>query len=197
MTMPADPANHLTQLLGEAAAGNEHSAAALMPLVYEELRKLARLRMSGERPDQTITATALVHDAYIRLVGDAEIKFANRAHFFHAAAEAMRRILIENARRKRALRHGGARKRIDLPDNLPATSLGAFEEDELLALDHALARFAAQDRVRADLVKLHFFGGLSLEEAGQTLGISRATAHRYWTFARAWLRDAMNAKNGV
>lgn len=155
-----------------------------MALVYEELRKLAAQKMKGEGPNQTLQATALVHEAWLRLGGKANAEWRNRAHFFAAAAEAMRRILIDNARRKGARRHGGGWERLNF-DSLELAS--AMPEDQMLALHEALDRLAAQDAKKAELVKLRFFTGLTLEEAAQVLGISEITAKRHWAYARAWL----------
>lgn len=160
-----------------------------MPLVYDELRKLAAQQLAQEKPGQTLQATALVHEAYVRLVGDRE--FADRSHFFRVAAEAMRRILIDRARQKLRIRHGGDRDRMPLSDVEVAAEAPA---EELLALDEALDRFSAKDPVKAELVKLRYFAGLSEEEAAAALGISRATASRYWTYARAWLINALDEK---
>jgi RNA polymerase sigma factor (TIGR02999 family) len=175
----------VTQLLDAAAAGDPTAAAELLPLVYDELRKLATQRLTQERPGQTLQATALVHEAYLRLVDtDASRHWNSRGHFFAAAAEAMRRILVENARRKRGLKHGGGSRRVDLEEALPYTPEPA---DELLSLNDALDRLAAEDPKKAELVKLRYFGGLSVQEAADILGISRATADRYWAYAKVWL----------
>ena len=174
----------VTRILNAIERGDIKAADELLPLVYEELRLLAAQRLSQEPPGQTLQATALVHEAYIRLV-EADCRTWNgRNHFFMAAAEAMRRILIENARRKKSFKQGGDRQRIDL-DDAPA----AFDEssDELIALDDALAKLAAEDSTKAELVKLRYFAGLSIDQAAEVLGISRATAVRHWSFARAWL----------
>jgi RNA polymerase sigma factor (TIGR02999 family) len=180
----------VTLLLGAAAAGDRQAAAELLPLVYDELRKLAALRMAAESPDQTLQPTALVHEAYLRLVGPIDTPgWENRGHFFAAAAEAMRRILVDSARRKRTHKHGGHRRRVDLPD-VPAEPEVA--DEQLLALDAALTRLAAEDSVAARVVELRHFAGLSIEDAAATLGLSRATAYRHWTYARAWLRDAVS-----
>jgi RNA polymerase sigma factor (TIGR02999 family) len=190
----------VTLILAALERGEQCAPERLLPLVYEELRALAHRRMSKERSDHTLQATALVHEAYARLVGSEARGWASRVHFFAAAAEAMRRILIDSARRRRAARHGGQLRRIDLDDHLPAAdvdSVAMAEHDELLALSHALDRLTAEDERKADLVKLHFFGGLSLEEAGEVLGLSRATAYRQWTYARAWLKDAMASSTGT
>jgi RNA polymerase sigma factor (TIGR02999 family) len=176
----------VTRLIEAAQAGDREAAANLLPLVYEELRKLAAAKLVGEAPGHTLDATALVHEAYLRLVGDHH--FADRSHFFRVAAEAMRRILIDHARRKRRIRHGGERERVPLSDVEVAADAPA---DELLALDEALDRFAARDAIKAELVKLRYFAGLSEEEAAAALGISRATASRYWTYARAWLINCL------
>lgn len=179
----------VTQLLDAAAAGDPKAAVELLPLIYDELRKLAAARMAAEAPGHTLDPTALVHEAYVRLVGDH--RFADRTHFFRVAAEAMRRVLIDHARQKRRVRHGGGRGRVPLSDVEVAAEAPA---DELLALDEALDRFAAGDPVKAELVKLRYFVGLSEEEAAAALGISRATASRYWTYARAWLINALEEK---
>jgi RNA polymerase sigma factor (TIGR02999 family) len=180
----------VTRLLDAAAAGN-HQAADLLPLVYDELRKLAAARMAAESTDQTLQPTALVHEAYLRLIGPVdEIRWENRGHFFAAAAEAMRRILVDSARRKRTHKHGGQHRRVDLTD-IPAEPEVA--DEQLLALDAALTRLAAEDPVAARVVELRHFAGLSIEDAAATLGLSRATAYRHWTYARAWLRDAVSS----
>lgn len=173
----------ITQIL-EAVEQGESSAERLLPLVYEELRRLAAHKMAHEAPGQTLQATALVHEAWLRLVGADNPKFEGRAHFFAAAAEAMRRILIENARRKRALRHGGGQRRVDIQEVEVAAS---SDDDQLLAINEALEKLAAENRVAAELVKLRYFVGLTIPEAAQVLGISETTASRYWTFARTWL----------
>jgi RNA polymerase sigma factor (TIGR02999 family) len=174
----------VTRILNAIERGDPRAADDLLPLVYEELRLLAAQRLSQEPPGQTLQATALVHEAYIRLV-EAECRNWNsRNHFFMAAAEAMRRILIENARRKRNLKHGGDRQRIDLDD---ASAALDESSDDLIALDDALAKLAVEDSTKAELVKLRYFAGLSIDQAAEVLGISRATAVRHWSFARAWL----------
>ncbi|HKB03331.1 MAG TPA: ECF-type sigma factor [Gemmataceae bacterium] len=179
----------VTQLLGAAAGGDPNAAAELLPLVYDELRKLAAVRMANEKPGQTIQATALVHEAYLRLVGgDADSQWSGRGHFFAAAAEAMRRILVDSARRKKRDKHGGGRHRVDLREHHEPAGPPA---DEILALDEALTRLAAEDADAAQVVQLHFFAGLSIEQVAETLGVSRATAYRQWSYARAWLRNAM------
>jgi RNA polymerase sigma factor (TIGR02999 family) len=175
----------VTQILSAIDAGDPRAAAELLPLVYDELRKLAAARIAEEGPGQTLQPTALVHEAYLRLVGGQEPQDWNgRGHFFAAAAEAMRRILIDAARRKRAGVHGGDRKRIDLDRAEVAADL---PPDRLLALDEALDLLARHDPVAGRLVRLKYFAGLSVEQAAAALGLSRATAYRHWTFARAWL----------
>jgi RNA polymerase sigma factor (TIGR02999 family) len=175
----------VTRLLDAAVAGDRRAATDLLPLVYDELRKLAAARVAAEAPGQTLDATALVHEAYLRLVGDQQ--FDGRGHFFAAAAEAMRRILVESARRKGRVRHGGNRRRVELTD-LPATA----PPDELLALDEALDRLAERDPTRANVVKLRFFAGLTVPEVAAALSISVATAERHWAFARTWLFAELN-----
>jgi RNA polymerase sigma factor (TIGR02999 family) len=175
----------VTRILGQIESGDPTAAQELLPLVYEELRKLAAAKMALEKPDQTLQATALVHEAYIRLVDDDRAKsWDSRGHFFAAAAEAMRRILVDNARQKRSLKRGGLLARVDLDEGL---TIDATPPDELLALDDALAKLAKEDPVKANLVKLRCFAGLSHQEAAQTLGISRATADRYWVYAKTHL----------
>ena len=181
--------NEVTRILSAIEQGDPHAAEQLLPLVYDELRQLAAAKMAGEAPARRSSATALVHEAYVRLVGDRP--FADRRHFFRVAAEAMRRILIDRARQKRRIRHGGDREQVPLSDVEVAAEAPA---EELLALDEALDRFAAMDPVKAELVKLRYFAGLSEEEAAAALGISRATASRYWTYARAWLINALDEK---
>jgi RNA polymerase sigma factor (TIGR02999 family) len=175
----------VTQLLATAATGDPHAAAELLPLVYGELRQLAAARMAAESPGQTLQPTALVHEAYLRLVGGGPPTGWNgRGHFFAAAAEAMRRILVDAARRKQAAVHGGGRVRVDL-DRVEVTS--DLPPDRLLALDEAVDGLGRHDPVAGRLVHLKYFAGLSVEQAADALGLSRATAYRHWTFARAWL----------
>jgi len=176
----------VTILLDAAAAGDRRAAAELLPLVYEELRKLAAARMAAERPGQTLQATALVHEAYLRLVGDQQ--FDGRGHFFAAAAEAMRRILVNHARDRKRLKRGGGRVRLELLDE--ADSL-AEDPDLILSLDELLARLGEEDATASRVAHLHLFGGLSVEEAGVALGVSRVVAYRNWKYARAWLREAL------
>jgi RNA polymerase sigma factor (TIGR02999 family) len=177
--------SEVTRILSAIEQGDPHAAAQLLPLVYDELRKLAAQKLAQEKPGQTLQATALVHEAYLRLVGHmSDQKWDSRGHFFAAAAEAMRRILVENARRKRTQKHGGnfvRRTLEDLPQDTP--ELG----DDLLALDEALEKLAKEEPVKAELVKLRHFAGLTVDEAAEALNISPATADRNWAYARAWL----------
>ena len=175
----------VTQLLDAAAQGDSKAAAELLPLVYGELRTLAAVRVAEERPGQTLQATALVHEAYVRLVGPNEpLKWNGRGHFFAAAAEAMRRILIENARRKGRIKHGRGHQRVDLESGCLMSDVPSLD---LLALDEVLTKFAQVDPLKAELVKLRFFAGLTMPEAAAALNISLATAERSWTFAKSWL----------
>jgi len=184
----------LTKLLEATERGEAHAAEQLLPLVYGELRKLAAARMANEANGHTLQPTALVHEAWLRLTGNNEAKcFANRAHFFSAAAEAMRRILIERARRKLAEKRGGKRERVDL-DKVELAS--DTDDDTLLMVNESLERLAKEDAKAAEIVKLRFFGGLTLEEVGQNLGFTERTAKRYWAFARAWLYDDMRQHSG-
>jgi RNA polymerase sigma factor (TIGR02999 family) len=178
--------NAVTHILSAIEHGDPHAAEQLLPLVYEELRRLAAQKLAQEKPGQTLQATALVHEAYLRLVDEEKARHWNsRGHFFAAAAEAMRRILIESARRKKAQKRGGARKRVDLADAELASSASP---EGLLILDDALCRLAQEDPDAAGVAKLHLFAGLSVEDASQVLGMARATAFRHWTYARAWLQ---------
>lgn len=175
----------LTQLLDAAGNGDAAAAEQVLPLVYSELRRLAAHYLESERPGQTLQPTALVHEAYLRLAGGHEARFENRRHFFAAAALAMRRILVDNARRKRRDKRGGDMARVPLSDRADPRQC---EAEQVLALDEALSRLATSDPQTAEIVELHTFGGLSVEEAGEHLGLSRANAYRQWAFARAWLR---------
>ena len=181
--------NDITSFLSAIENGDPKAAEGLLPLVYEELRKLAARKMAQEKPGHTLQATALVHEAYLRLVDqDRAQQWDGRGHFFAAAAEAMRRILVENARRKRSLKGGGGLVRHELDEvELVVPGLG----DDLLALDEALCRLAAQDPIKARLVELRHFAGLTIEQAAEALGLSTTTAHRHWTYARAWLHQAI------
>jgi RNA polymerase sigma factor (TIGR02999 family) len=182
----------VTRILDALAQGDTHAAEQLLPLVYEELRRLAAQKLAHEAPGQTLQATALVHEAYLRLVGvEPAQDWNSQGHFFAAAAEAMRRILVEKARQKKRVRHGGGRRRIELDE---ARSVVEPPSEDLLALDEALSRLAARDPLRADLVKLRFFAGLTMPEAARALGISLATAERHWTFARTWLYAELTAE---
>jgi RNA polymerase sigma factor (TIGR02999 family) len=177
----------VTQLLNAIDNGDPHAANQLLPLVYNELRRLAALKLAQEKPGQTLQATALVHEAYLRLVGGTpEQPWHSRGHFCAAAAEAMRRILVENARRKAAVKHGGGQQRLPLDPELLAHEERA---DEVLALDEALTEFEQHDAQAAQLVKLRYFAGLSHQQAAQLLGISRRAADRLWALARAWLHQ--------
>ena len=184
--------SEVSRVLSALAEGDAQAASQLLPLVYDELRRLAAQRLAKESPGQTLEATALGHEAYVRLVGStgAGESWDGRGHFFAAAAEAMRRILIENARRKKRLKHGGGRQREVLNEPALAEPLA---KDDVLAIDEALTKLAAQDPEAAQLVKLRFYAGLSLEEVAEALDISRATAYRQWTYAKAWLRCAVDA----
>jgi RNA polymerase sigma factor (TIGR02999 family) len=177
--------NDLTRVLSAMEQGDPQAASQLLPLVYDELRRLAAQKLAHEKPGQTLNATALVHEAYLRLVGDRKESrpFTDRSHFFAAAAAAMRRILIDNARRKRAQKRGGGLQRQEVD------AIAAPEPDEnLLALDEALDKLTAQDPIKARLVELRYFAGLTSEQAAEVLGISPTTADRHWAYARAWLR---------
>jgi RNA polymerase sigma factor (TIGR02999 family) len=177
----------ITQVLSAIEQGDPHAAEQLLPLVYEELRKLAAEKMAREKPGQTLQATALVHEAYLRLVGGAHPQdWDGRGHFFAAAAEAMRRILIDRARHKQTRKAGGGRRRLDLDDLEPA--LEEENDDRLLVLDEALRQFEAEDPRKAELVKLRFFAGLTTAQAAAALGVSLSTAEKDWVYARSWLR---------
>ena len=174
----------VTVLLEAAGSGDPKAADQLLPLVYEELRKLAAAKMTFENPGQTLQATALVHEAWLRLAGDDHRKWNDRTHFFAAAAEAMRRILVDNARRKRTQRHGGGLPPVELTDIAVETE---HKDDQLLEVSEALDKLAAIEPQKAELVKLRYFVGMTIEEAAQVLGISERTAKRQWAYARAWL----------
>ncbi len=180
------PTTSVTQILGQIESGDPAAAEQLLPLVYAELRKLAAGRLAQEKPGQTLQATALVHDAYIRLVDVEKAKhWDSRGHFFGAAAEAMRRILVENARRKQRLKRGGQMHRSPLED---VEVQSEVPSDDLLALDEAITKLEAEDPEKAKIVQLRFFAGLSHEEAASVVGVSAVTAKRHWRYARAWLR---------
>jgi RNA polymerase sigma factor (TIGR02999 family) len=182
--------NDVTRVLSEMEGGEHQAAEQLLPLVYDELRRLAAMRLAQERPGQTLQPTALVHEAFVRLVDTETIRsWESRGHFFAAAAEAMRRILVERARRRGRLRHGAGLRRLDLLEDLVQAS--PSEDRELLLLDEALTRLSAVRPQAAELVKLRFFSGLTADEAAPLVGLSPRTARRLWTFARAWLRRDM------
>jgi len=179
----------VTRILNAIEQGDPLATEKLLPLVYEELRILAGQRLSHEKPGQTLQATALVHEAYLRLVGSEEQSWDSRGHFFKAAAEAMRRILIDNARRKKALKHGGQLQRVDLAEAAAAAEDNEEHSvDHVIAVDEALEKLARQDEAKAELVKLRYFAGLTGAQAAEVLGISHATADRHWRYARSWLR---------
>jgi RNA polymerase sigma factor (TIGR02999 family) len=185
----------VTQILDAAAAGDPQAADQLLPLVYAELRRLAASLLRQEPPGQTLQPTALVHEAYLRLVGAADERGWNsRGHFFGAAAAAMRRILVESARRKNRVKHGGERQRVDMEDVAEGIVAPGLPDD-ILALDEALDRLARQEPAAVQVVQLHFFAGLPIEEAAEVLAISRATAYRHWAYARAWLRCAISGED--
>lgn len=176
----------VTRILNQIKNGDPSLSDQLLPLVYDELRALAAHRLANEKPGQTLQATALVHEAYIRLVGNDDAKhWDSRRHFFSAAAEAMRRILVENARRRNRKKHGGDFQRAELFDNDLAVNIPA---DEIVAVDDALEKLGSEDQMAAEILKLRYFAGMSLDEIADALGISRATAYRHWTYARAWIR---------
>jgi RNA polymerase sigma factor (TIGR02999 family) len=179
--------SEVTRILSAIERGDVLAVDELFPLVYQELRQLAAVRLSKELPGQTLQATALVHEAYLRLVGSENQNWTGRGHFFAAAAEAMRRILIDNARRKKSLKYGGGYQRIDL-DEAVAASDDKTSFDDLIALDEALEKLSKKDKVKADLVKLRYFAGLTSEQAAEVLCISPSTVDRHWAYARSWLR---------
>ena len=181
----------VTRILESIEHGNPRAAGELLPLVYGELRKLAASKMANEAAGHTLQPTALVHEAWVRLVGDASPKFANRAHFFAAAAEAMRRILVDQGRRKRALRHGGGQEGVDIEE----LDLAAPEADtQLLAVHEALDKLAVHHPVKSEVVKLRYFIGLTIAETAEVLGISEPTAKNYWAWARVWLYQEIKAR---
>jgi RNA polymerase sigma factor (TIGR02999 family) len=185
----------VTRILSAIEAGDPHAAEQLLPLVYDELRKLAAQKLAQEKPGQTLQATALVHEAYMRLVGGEQTQdWDGRRHFFAAAAEAMRRILIDRARHKQSRKAGGGRRRLDLDDIEPA--LAEENGDRLLALDEALRQLEVEDPRKAELVKLRFFAGLTAEQAAAVLGVSTSTAEKDWAYARSWLRVAIDRMSG-
>lgn len=177
--------SEVTLILEAMAEGDDRAVDRLLPVVYQELRLLAAQKLASERPGHTLQATALVHEAYLRLIGTDDRGFENRRYFFGAAAEAMRRILIENARRKKSFRRGGGHQKVDLDE--ARVPFDTESSDDLIALDEALGKLAEQDSTKAELVKLRFFSGLSIDQAAEILEISRTTAIRHWSFARTWL----------
>jgi RNA polymerase sigma factor (TIGR02999 family) len=180
----ADTSGQLTQILEAVGAGDKHAAEELLPLVYEELRRLAAARMARESPGQTLQATALVHEAWLRLAGPSPVQWNGRGHFFGAAAEAMRRILLERARKKGRVRHGGQLQRVDLEQVTVATQ---DSDDVVVAIHEALEKLAAESPQKAEIVKLRYFGGLEHAEIAEVLGISEPTVRRHWAYARSWL----------
>ncbi len=184
------PETDVTRLLARIEKKGGQAAEELLPIVYDELRRLAAHHLKQEHPGQTLQATALVHEVYLKLVGCENLRWSDHRHFFAVAAESMRRILIDRARRKRRLRHGGGRNRFEFDD---ADLTVDAPPDGLIDLDAALSKLAAEDASKAEIVKLKYFGGLTLEQAAEVLGLSRATASRYWTYAKAWLYAELNA----
>src|SRR5687768_51351 len=183
--------SEVTHILSAIERGDSHASEQLLPLVYAELRQMAAARLASEKPGQTLQATALVHEAYVRLVdGSTPQRWQSRGHFFAAAAEAMRRILVENARRKRRQKHGGEVHRVELSESDLATTI---PDERLLAIDEALDSLAKEDPQAAELVKLRFFAGFSIAEAGEILGVSRSSAYAQWAYARAWLQNRVEA----
>ncbi len=182
----------VTRILEAIGQGDPKAADQLLPLVYQELRKLAAHKMAGEPPGQTLQPTALVHEAWLKLVGQENRKWQDRNHFFAASAEAMRRILVDNARRKRTQRHGGGQQRVELDD----IKLAVENDDVLLAVNDALEKLAVSDKQKAELVKLRYFVGMTIEEAAQVLGISAPMAKRHWAYARAWLSEEIRSQRG-
>ncbi len=187
--MTSSASSAVTRILNAIAADDPRAADELLPLVYDELRKLAAQRMAHESPAQTLQPTALVHEAYLRLVGGGAVQWTSRGHFFAAAAQAMRRILVERARRRGRIKHGGDRERLPLG----VVHIASPEErgDDVVALDEALRKLEAQDRVRSDVVKLRYFAGLTVDQTAEVLEIAPATVKRYWTYAQAWLCHEM------
>ena len=191
--MVGAPMSDVTRILGRIQTGDAHAAEELLPLVYNELRKLAAHKLASEAPGQTLQPTALVHEAWLRVQAVGRQDWQNRTQFFAAAAEAMRRILVDNARRKRTQRHGGGQVRTEFPEEGIAAPT---DDDRLLAVHDALDKLAVEDGPKAELVKLRYFVGLSVEEAADVLGISVPTAKRHWSYAKAWLYREMDSANG-
>jgi RNA polymerase sigma factor (TIGR02999 family) len=183
--------SEVTVLLEAASCGDSQAQQQLLPLIYVELRRLAAAKMALETPGQTLQPTALVHEAWLRLAGKGDRKWNDRTHFFAAASEAMRRILVDNARRKLALRHGGSHHRVEMPEIAMAS---ATISDQVVAVNDALEKFARLEPQKAELVKLRYFVGMKTDEAAELLGVSVATASRYWTYARAWLADEIRSQ---
>ncbi len=191
--MTDEPNNDATALLRAAQAGDESAAARLLPLVYEELRRLARARMARRPPGETLQPTALVHEAYLRLLGKADLRLEGRRHFFFAAARAMRDILVERARARAGPKRGGGRLRVELREDSAAAEPPT---EDLLALNDALSELEQEDPVKAQIVQLRYFAGMNAVEAAQVLGMSERTLHRQWRFIKAWLRRRLDAPNG-
>jgi RNA polymerase sigma factor (TIGR02999 family) len=186
--------NEVTHILNALDAGDPHAAGQLLPLVYDELRRLAAVKLSYEKPGQTLDATGLVHEAYLKLVGPAdEARWKDRSHFYAVAAEAMRRILIDNARRKRSEKGGGQQRRVEWNDNLVTPRQST---DDLLAIDEAITFLEKEDAESSRLVTLRFYAGLSVEEAAAVMGLARASAYRLWNYAKAWLRMKLGEDEG-
>jgi RNA polymerase sigma factor (TIGR02999 family) len=191
MNSPNPPSpSDVTRILGEVRRGERNASSRLLPLVYEELRRLARARMAGLPPGQTLQPTALVHDAYLRLLGDEDVAWKDRAHFFGAAAMAMRDILVERARRRARIKHGGGMRRADLRESVAAP--GDDQQVDVIALNEALRRLEGEDPRKSQIVMLRYFAGLSIENTAAALDLSAATIKREWNYARAWLLDAMS-----
>ncbi|MFC1766020.1 sigma-70 family RNA polymerase sigma factor [Planctomycetota bacterium] len=186
----------VTRILNTIEGGDERATDELLPLIYEELRLLAAQKLSQEPPGQTLQATALVHEAYLRLVGDTSLSWDNRGHFFVATTEAMRRILVENARRKKRAKHGGGFQRIELNESA-ISEPEELVDDELIALDEALSKFSQKNELKANLVKLRYFAGLTIPQVAQALGISHATAERHWIYARCWLCAEIKQRRNI
>ncbi len=182
----------IIRILDAIGQGEAQAADQLLPVAYQELRRLAAHKMASESPGQTLQPTALVHEAWLKLVGQENRKWEDRNHFFAASAEAMRRILVDNARRKRTQRHGGGQRRVQLDD----VKLAVENDDLLLAVNDALEKLAVTDKQKAELVKLHYFVGMTIEEAAQVLGISEPMAKRHWAYARAWLSEEIRSQQG-
>ena len=187
--------SRVTQILVAIEKGDPQAVDKLFPLIYQELRQLAARRLSMEAPGQTLQATALVNEAYVRLVGGEDQNWSSRYHFFSAAAEAMRRILIDNARRKKSMKHGGGHRRVDFDEVILAQEEDDMSAEDLIALDEALERLSKEDRSKAELVKLRYFAGLTSDQAAKILGISPSTADRDWAYARSWLRFEIDEAN--